>query len=98
MPTPEFVSEAQVAEADIIGTYDPETMNGHQLWGQESVGHGRAPGAAAYREKTLSIELPTSDRGGLIALINRVEKIRGRLPQEVQRLRTQIETELNSQV
>ena len=89
----ESVSDAQVAEADIIATYAPETMDGHQLWGQEAIGHGRAPGAAAYREKTLKIELPTGDRSGLVALINRIEKIRGRLPQDVERLRTQIETE-----
>ena len=98
MQRPESISDAQVAEAERIATFDPETMDGHDLWGQESIGHGRASSAAAYQENILKIVLPTNDRSGLVALINRIEKIRGRLPQDVERLRTQIETELKSEV
>jgi len=90
MYTLESVSDAQIAEADVITAHNPDTSGRHQLCGQDSVSPSSAPGIAASEVKTLDIELPPSDNTALLGLINRVEKIRGRVPLDVQRLRDKL--------
>jgi len=90
MQKPESVSDSQIAEADFIATHDPDAEGGHQLWGHESLSHSRSPGAAPYAVKGLDIEVAKADHATLLDLINRVERIRGRVPQAVQRLREEL--------
>lgn len=83
----ESISDAQTADADSIVAVDPATERNHQLWGQESLARARPRGAPPYPVNTLEIELPEKDHAGLVALIDRIERTRGRLPLGVSQLR-----------
>lgn len=90
MRQPELIADDEIAKADVIATYDPRTMKGVQLWGQESLPTFVAPGAPSRQRKHVNIELAQEDLPGLLELINRVETVRGSLPRSVARLRERI--------
>ena len=86
MPTAAQISEAEFATADAIHTIDPNDRNaaGHQLWGNRSK---ESQALTETDETILEIELPSDDHVGLLALIHRIERAKGRLPPDVDVLR-----------
>lgn len=95
MRKPQFISDRELAKAKIIATYDPVTAEGHKLWGQDSLARVTTPGAAASRVNNVNVEVETQDERLLLQLINRVERVRGRLPGDVQLLRQSLLVKLH---
>jgi hypothetical protein len=85
MPTAMAISDAALREADAIHTIDPQDRNaaGHQLWGHRS----QESQQTESDEKILEIELPSDDHVALLALIDRIERVKGQLPPDVEVLR-----------
>lgn len=80
MLKPVEISDDAIASADGILTFDPETGKGHTLWGQDCVARLCPPGRPAHRLKMVDVSLRMDDRTALLELLNRIERIRGRLP------------------
>lgn len=85
MPATATITDAQLRAADAIHTIDPNDPNaaGHQLWGHRS----QRSQVAETDEKILEIALPSDDHVALLALIDRIERVKGRLPPDVEVLR-----------
>src|SRR5205823_1233636 len=85
MPATAFVSDADLREADAIHTVDPNDPHaaGHQLWGHRS----QESQVQNSGQKIIELELPSDDHVALLALIDRIERIKGRLPPDVEVLR-----------
>jgi hypothetical protein len=86
MHTTATISDADIRDADAIHTVDPHDSNaaGHQLWGHQSEKSVALP---ASGQKLVEIELPSDDHVALLALIDRIERIKGKLPPDVEVLR-----------
>jgi hypothetical protein len=78
------ITDAELRAADAIHTRDPADPNaaGHQLWGHQTA--ESQPNADA---RIVEIALPSDDHAALLGLIDRIEKIKGRLPPDVAVLR-----------
>jgi hypothetical protein len=87
MRTPEYVSDAEMAGADGILTFDPLTGTGHTVWGSDCVARGVAPGAPAHHVKLVNLEMAADDTAGLLKLLDRIQRVRGRLPRPMVELR-----------
>ena len=86
MPAATSISDLELRQADAIHTFDPYDPHtaGHQLWGHRS----QESQVQADSEHTiLEIELPSDDHVALLALIDRIERVKGELPPDVQVLR-----------
>ena len=86
MPAANSVSDAQLREADAIHTVDPQDPNaaGHQLWGHLSKKSQVQPDSD---QKILELRLLSDDHVALLALIDRIERVKGQLPPDVEVLR-----------
>jgi hypothetical protein len=86
LPSADRISDEGLRAAEGIHTFDPADPNaaGHQLWGHRSK-ESQAP-AEGY-EKVVEIALPSDDHVALLALIARIERVKGRLPPDVEVLR-----------
>ena len=86
MPAATRISDARIRDADAIHTVDPHDRNaaGHQLWGHRSEQSVALPDSD---HKILEVELPSDDHVALLALIDHIERIKGRLPPDVEILR-----------
>jgi hypothetical protein len=86
MRTPTLISDSDLKHADGIHTIDPNDSNaaGHQLWGHRSQ---ESQAQTSNDGKVVEIALPSDDHVALLALINRIEKVKGRLPPDVNVLR-----------
>jgi hypothetical protein len=80
------ISDAELKRADAIHTVDPQDPHaaGHQLWGHRSQQSQVEP---HVDEHIVEIELPSDDHVALLALIDRIERIKGKLPPDVNVLR-----------
>jgi hypothetical protein len=80
------ISDADLRQADAIHTIDPNDPHaaGHQLWGHQSKKSQVEPDP---NQRILEIALPSDDHVALLALIDRIERIKGRLPPDVEVLR-----------
>jgi hypothetical protein len=87
MRSSQFIADSELAAADGILTWDEETFRGHTVWGSDTVARGRAPGAGPYELKMVHVLLAERDREGLGLLLDRVLRIRGRLPLPMRHLR-----------
>ena len=85
MPATATITDAQLRAADAIHTIDPSDPNaaGHQLWGHRS----QRSQVAETDEKILEIALPSDDHVSLLSLIDRIERVKCRLPPDVEVLR-----------
>jgi len=72
--------------ADGIHTVYPNDTQaaGHQLWGHHSE---ESQAQTSNHRKVVEIALPSDDQVALLALIARVEKVKGRLPPDIEVLR-----------
>jgi hypothetical protein len=79
------VSDAELSLADAIHTIDPHDPNaaGHQLWGHRS----QESAQVQTDQRILEIELPSDDHVALLGLIDRIERVKGELPPDVEVLR-----------
>lgn len=86
MPAVSSVSDAELEQAQAIHTVDPQDRNaaGHQLWGHRSE---KSQAGTENDEYVLEIALPSDDHVALLGLIDRIERIKGRLPPDVEVLR-----------
>jgi hypothetical protein len=80
------LSDDEISEADAIHTADPHDPNaaGHQLWGHRSIA---SQAVLDSDEVVLEVGLPSDDHVALLALIDRIERVKGRLPPDVEVLR-----------
>jgi hypothetical protein len=86
MRTLSLVSDSELQDAEGIHTVDPNDSHaaGHQLWGHRS----EESQAQTSNDRTVvEIALPSDNHVALLALIERVERVKGRLPPEVEVLR-----------
>jgi hypothetical protein len=86
MRTPSVISDRELSEAEAIHTFDPADPNaaGHQLWGDRSQKSNADNDDDA---KIAEIPLASDDHVALLALISRIEKVKGQLPPDVEVLR-----------
>jgi hypothetical protein len=79
------ITDGELRAAEGIHTRDPADPNaaGHQLWGGNQSAASQ-PNSDAY---VLEIALPSDDHQSLLALIARIEKVKGTLPPDVAVLR-----------
>jgi len=86
MRTASIISDMELKAADGIHTLDPNDLHaaGHQLWGHRSE---ESQAQTSTDPKVVEIALPSDDHVALLALIGRVEKVKGRLPPDVEVLR-----------
>jgi len=86
MPSASTVSDQELLQADGIHTVDPADPHaaGHQLWGHESV---KSQAKTANDGFVVEIQLPSDDHVALLALIDRIERVKGKLPPDVVVLR-----------
>jgi hypothetical protein len=91
MATTTTISDAELGQADAIHTTDPHDPHaaGHQLWGHRSQ---QSQVQAQTDENVIEIELPSDDHVSLLALIDRIERVKGQLPPDVQVLRRSLST------
>jgi hypothetical protein len=84
MRTAAAIADQEIRNAEGIHTVDPQDPNaaGHQLWG-----HRSKKSLATNDQNVLEIALPSDDHVALLALIARIEKLKGQLPPDVQVLR-----------
>ena len=87
MFAPEQLSDSALQTADSILTFDPETMKGHQLLSTGRVPFIIPPDQPTYVIKQLCVRLPLSDAAGLLALLDRIEVVAGKLCPASQKLR-----------
>ena len=73
-------TDAAIAIADGIMTLDPETANGETVWGSDRLASIRAPGTPPYQLNMLNLWIAQEDWQKLGQLLDRVLRIRGRLP------------------
>jgi hypothetical protein len=85
MPAVTSISDTELRAADAIHTIDPQDRNaaGHQLWGNRS----KESQVQESDQKILEVKLPSDDHVALLALIDRIERVKGRLPPDVEVLR-----------
>jgi hypothetical protein len=87
MRAPAVISDHELSEAEGIHTFDPTDPNaaGHQLWGNKT-----QESAAQINADSRIVEIPLSsdDHVALLALISRIEKVKGKLLPDVEVLRT----------
>jgi hypothetical protein len=86
MRTVDLVSDRDLKDADGIHTVDPHDANaaGHQLWGHRSQ---ESQAQTTNDRRVIEISLPSDDHVALLALTARVERVKGRLPPDVEVLR-----------
>jgi hypothetical protein len=89
MRIPSVISDHELREADGIHTFDPADPNaaGHQLWGNRTQKSAAPTNTDA---RIVEIPLPSDDHAALLALISRIEKLKGKLPPDVEVLRTNL--------
>jgi len=80
------ISDQELRQADAIHTFDPadEQAAGHQLWGHESA---KSQAKTANDGQVVEIALSSDDHVALLALIDRIERLKGSLPPDVTVLR-----------
>lgn len=80
------LTDVELRDADGIHTVDPFDPNaaGHQLWGHRSQ-ESQTPADREHR--VVEIALPSDDHVALLALIDRIERVKGKLPPDVEVLR-----------
>ena len=85
MATAASISDTDLRQADAIHTFDPQDENaaGHQLWGHRS----QESQVQEVDRAILEIPLPSDDHVALLALIDRIERVKGQLPPDVEVLR-----------
>ena len=82
------LSDSAIAEAKTVTLIDSNAPDYHQqLYGQDLVPPGRVPDKPARRVAVLEVEIDSTDESQIQYMIDRVESVKGRLPQEVLRLR-----------
>jgi hypothetical protein len=86
MATATSISDAELGQADAIHTYDPQDPNaaGHQLWGHRSQDSQVDDDGD---QSIVEVALPSDDHLALLTLIDRIERVKGTLPPDVQVLR-----------
>jgi hypothetical protein len=86
MPAGTTITDADIKDAAAIHTVDPRDPNaaGHQLWGHRSE---RSVAQQDNDHKILEIDLPSDDHVALLSLIDHIERVKGRLPPDVEVLR-----------
>jgi hypothetical protein len=86
MRTASSISDSELKVAEGIHTVDPQdpTAAGHQLWGHRSQ---KSQAQTGNDKKVIEIALPSDDHVALLALIARIEKVKGELPPDVVVLR-----------
>jgi len=91
MRTPSVISDDELKAADGIHTFDPADLNaaGHQLWGNRTQESDAQTNTDA---RIVELPLPSDDHVALLALISRIEKVKGRLPPDVEVLRKNLST------
>jgi hypothetical protein len=87
MQTSDLITDDEIRAAVGIYTVDPSDLNaaGHHLWGDRSVASDPEP--ADIDPRLLEIGLPSDDHRALLALIDRIERVKGKLPPDVAVLR-----------
>lgn len=81
------ISDDELKAADGIQAYDPVTMQMHSLWCEESNATEVFSKHPDRRLKMVDIRVHADDSAGLLAAIERVERLRGRLTTAAQQLR-----------
>ena len=84
MRSASVIADEDIRAADGIHTVDPLDTNaaGHQLWG-----HRSQKSQSSEDKLVLEIALPSDDHVALLALIARIEKLKGQLPPDVEVLK-----------
>jgi hypothetical protein len=86
MQSPSEITDAELATATGIHTCDPgdPTAAGHQLWGHRSE---KSQAETGNDKLVVEVALASDDHVALLEFISRVERLKGRLPPDVQVLR-----------
>ena len=86
--TIEQLSDSDIIEANVVTLVDPSSPTySKQLYGQDSVPPLSHPDAPARRVNVLEVEIDSSDDSQLQNMLDKVETVKGRLPQDALRLR-----------
>ena len=80
------VYDAELQGADAIHTVDPQDPDaaGHELWGHHSEKSQVQPDNS---QRIVEVPLPSDDHVALLALIDRIEVLKGSLPPDIEVLR-----------
>ena len=80
MRTPELITDAELRAAEAIHTRDPADGQaaGHQLWGAKS--QESRTDLETVDPSILEVALLSDDHVALLAFIDRIERVKGKLP------------------
>lgn len=87
MRAPDLITDAELAAAEAVHTRDPADHQaaGHQLWGNKTAESQADP--ENIDPRILEVTMPSDDHVALLAFIDRLERVKKKLPPDVAVLR-----------